>query len=227
MDFSQIGEKISLIYIPFLFAICFHEWAHAWAARKLGDRTAEMMGRLTLNPMAHIDPLGTVLFPMMAVLSGGNFFFGWAKPVPVSSRNLAHPRKDMFWIAFAGPASNFFLAFVSAFLFAVNGLYNPMVQNAGAINSVLQFFIIINLSLGFFNLIPIHPLDGGKILARFLPERWNIWLEEKSQIIGIALFLLILADGFSGRGASFLSYPILFTANLFLGLWGYFFAVFL
>lgn len=223
MSFVEIGEKISLIFIPFLFAICFHEWAHAWVAKKFGDPTAELMGRLTLNPVSHMDPIGTVLFPMIAILSGGNFFFGWAKPVPVSERNLVHPRKDMFWIALAGPASNFFLAFVSAFIFAINGVYNPMVENANAINSVLQFFIIINLSLAFFNLIPIHPLDGGKILARFLPEQWNIWLDNNSQMLGFVLLFLIIADGFSGRG-SFLAYPIIFTANLFLGIWGYIFS---
>ena len=115
------------------------------------------------------------------------------------------------------------MAFVSAFIFAINGVYNPMVENANAINSVLQFFIIINLSLAFFNLIPIHPLDGGKILARFLPEQWNIWLDNNSQMLGFVLLFLIIADGFSGRG-SFLAYPIIFTANLFLGIWGYIFS---
>ncbi len=222
MDFIQIGEKISLIYVPFLFAICFHEWAHAWAAQKLGDPTAEMMGRLTLNPVAHMDPIGTVFFPMLAILSGGNFFFGWAKPVPVSERNLARPRKDMFWIALAGPGSNFFLAFVTALIYAINARFTPMPDYAGSINKILEFFIIINLSLAYFNLIPVHPLDGGKILARFLPENMNIWLEDNSQIISMGLFFLIIADGLNG-GSSFLSYPIIMTANIFLGLWGYLF----
>jgi Zn-dependent protease len=223
MDFFEIGERISLIFVPFLFAICFHEWAHAWAAKKLGDPTADLMGRLTLNPIAHMDIIGTVVFPMMAILSGGGFFFGWAKPVPVSERNLRHPRKDMFWIALAGPASNFFLAFVGALIFALNSRFNPSLDSAKALSGVFQFFVIINLALAFFNLIPVHPLDGGKIMARFLPERINIWLEENSQMIGFALLFLIIADGFSGRGASFLSMPILFTANLFLGFWGYIF----
>lgn len=222
MDFAQIGEKISLIYVPFLFALCFHEWAHAWVAQKLGDPTAERMGRLTLNPVSHMDPLGTVFFPMLAILSGGNFFFGWAKPVPVNERNLTRPRKDMFWIALAGPGSNFLLAFLSAFLFALNARYMPLVDYSLALNKILQFFIIINLSLAFFNLIPVHPLDGGKILARFLPENINIWLEDNSQMIGFGLFFLIIADSLNG-GQSFLATPILVTANLFLGLWGYFF----
>lgn len=223
MDFFELGEKISLVFIPFLFAICFHEWAHAWAAKKLGDPTADVMGRLTLNPVAHIDMVGTILFPMMAILSGGGFFFGWAKPVPVSERNLKNPRKDMFWIALAGPASNFLLAFLGALLFAINGRYNTSLDSAKAFSEVLQFFVLINLALAFFNLIPIHPLDGGKIMARFLPERINIWLEENSQMIGFAVLFFIIASALTGRGASVLSTPILFTANLFLGIWGYIF----
>jgi Zn-dependent protease len=129
----------------------------------------------------------------------------------------------MFWIALAGPASNFFLAFVGALIFALNSRFNPSLDSAKALSGVFQFFVIINLALAFFNLIPVHPLDGGKIMARFLPERINFWLEENSQMIGFALLFLIIADGFSGRGASFLSMPILFTANLFLGFWGYIF----
>ncbi len=225
MDIFAIAERVSLIFIPFLFAISFHEWAHAWVARRLGDPTAETMGRLTLNPISHMDPFGTVLFPMMAILSGGGFFFGWAKPVPVSTRNLSNPRKDMFWIALAGPASNFFLAFVGALAFALNARFNPSFETAKAVNAILQFFVIINLALAFFNLIPVHPLDGGKIMARFLPERINIWLEDNSQMISFVLLFLIIADGFSGRGASFLSKPIMFTANLFIGLWGFIFAI--
>lgn len=222
MDFAQIGEKISLIYVPFLFALCFHEWAHAWMAARFGDLTAERMGRLTLNPTAHMDPLGTVFFPMIAIISGGGFFFGWAKPVPVNERNLVRPRNDMFWIALAGPGSNFILAFISAFLLAANSRFLPIPDYAEAISTILRFFIIINLSLAYFNLIPVHPLDGGKILARFLPENINQWLEDNSQIIGLSLFVLIIADGMNG-GPSILSYPIFITETLFLGLWGYFF----
>lgn len=223
MDFFQIGERVALIFIPFLFAISFHEWAHAWVARRLGDPTAEMMGRLTLNPVSHMDPIGTVVFPMLAILSGSGFFFGWAKPVPVSERYLRHPRKDMFWIALAGPASNFFLAFFGALAFAANATLNPNVEMAKSITQVLQFFVIINLALAYFNLLPIHPLDGGKILARFLPESANIWLEDNSQMLSYAFLFLMIASAFSGRG-SFLSYPIILTADFFLGIWGYLFS---
>ncbi len=221
MDFAQIGEKISLIYVPFLFALCFHEWAHAWMARRLGDLTAERMGRLTLNPTAHMDPLGTVVFPMIAIISGG-FFFGWAKPVPVNERNLSHPRKDMFWIALAGPGSNIVLAFVSALLVGLNSRFTPIPNYAQVISSILELFLLVNLSLAFFNLIPVHPLDGGKILARFLPEHINNWLEDNSQAIGIGLFILIVADSMSG-GGSFLIFPIMQTAKILLGISGYIF----
>ena len=226
MDLMTIGEKIALFFIPFLFALCFHEWAHAFVAKRKGDQTAEMMGRLTLNPMAHIDLFGTVIFPLMVILGGLPIFFGWAKPVPVDSRNLSDPKRDMFWIAFAGPLSNLFLAFIGAFFFALNARFNPDISNAGSFNQLLNFFISINLFLAVFNLLPIHPLDGGKILARFLPESWNVWLMDHHQFIGLGVFGLILLDGLSGSGVSFLAYPVIILANIFIGLWGYAFCHF-
>lgn len=224
MDIVEIGAQIGLFFIPFLFAICFHEWAHAWMARRKGDPTAEMMGRLTLNPGAHIDPLGTVVFPLLAILSGGYFFFGWAKPVPFSVRNLKNPRVDTFWIAIAGPLSNLLLAIIGAFVLAVNSRFNPVPANADVLTRMLHYFVLINISLMVFNFIPIHPLDGGKIIARFLPMRANIWLEENSRMLGMALLALIVLDGFTGHGAEFLSYPIMFLSNLFIGFFGYIFS---
>lgn len=224
MDFIEIGSKISLFFVPFLFAICFHEWAHAFVARLKGDPTAEIMGRLTLNPVPHIDPLGTVVFPMIAILSGGFFFFGWAKPVPVSVRNLKNPSKDMFWIAIAGPLSNLFLAIVAAFLLGANARFNPMPEYADAIFKILQFFIIINLSLMVFNFIPIHPLDGGKILARFLPASANEWLEQNSSMLGMALLGLILLDGLTGTGSTIIGAPVRFLYQLLVGASGYLFS---
>ncbi len=224
MDLVEVGSKISLFFIPFLFAICFHEWAHALVARIKGDPTAEMMGRLTLNPLPHIDPLGTVVFPMLAILSGGFFFFGWAKPVPVSVRNLKEPSKDMFWIAIAGPLSNLFLAVVAAFLLGANARFNPFPDYADAIMKILQFFIIINLSLMVFNFIPIHPLDGGKILARFLPSSANEWLENNSSTLGVALLAFIILDGLTGRGSTVIGTPVRFLYENLVGAAGYFFA---
>ena len=226
MDLIAMGEKVAFFFVPFLFALCFHEWAHAFVAKRKGDDTAEMMGRLTLNPIAHIDLFGTVIFPLIVILGGFPIFFGWAKPVPVDTRNLSNPKKDMFWIAFAGPLSNLFLAFTGAFLFAFNARFNPHISSAGAFNQLLNFFISINLFLAVFNLLPIHPLDGGKILARFLPEPWNIWLLNNHQLISLSLFGLILLDSFLGSGVSFLAYPVIVLANLFIGLWGYVFLLF-
>jgi Zn-dependent protease len=181
-------------YIPFLFALCFHEYAHGWTAQKLGDNTAKVMGRLTLNPMAHIDWVGTVLLPIMAILMPGLPLFGWAKPVPVNSRNLQNPRKDMFWVALAGPLSNVFLFLVGlgflAFIAKQSG-FVPSFQ----LQKMVYTFLALNLYLAVFNLLPIHPLDGGKVLARFLPLKWDLWLESKQDVLQWALLLLVILGG--------------------------------
>jgi len=214
MEFNAMMAKLGLFYVPFLFALCFHEFAHGWMAKRLGDRTAEDMGRLTLNPIAHMDLMGTVIFPIMAIVGGSPLFFGWAKPVPVLERNLSDPKKDMFWIALAGPASNILLAFIGLFVMTfinftpLNFGANPMIREG------LNLFILINLFLAIFNLIPIHPLDGGKILARFLPYRANKWLEDNSGILGMALFAIIIFDGISGGAMNFISAPVHLLHNI-------------
>lgn len=200
--------KFGTFFVPFLFALCFHEYAHGWVARLKGDRTAEMMGRLTLNPMAHLDWIGTVLLPAAAFFF--HFpFFGWAKPVPINSRNLKHPREDMFWIALAGPLSNILLAVVAAVLILPAVVVGLGVGGAGkALIEMLQDFILINLFLAFFNLIPLHPLDGGKIVARFLPYNWNHWLDENQGTLSWVLFIVFLMGGFR-----FLAVPVSWTAQ--------------
>ncbi len=181
-------------YIPFLFALCFHEYAHGWTAQKLGDNTAQVMGRLTLNPMAHIDWVGTVVLPIMAILMPGIPLFGWAKPVPVNSRNLENPRTGMFWVALAGPLSNILLFLVGlgflAFILKQNG-FEPSLQ----MQKMVFTFLALNLYLAFFNLLPIHPLDGGKVLARFLPLKWDLWLESKQDVLSMILLLLVILGG--------------------------------
>ncbi|MCB0356736.1 MAG: site-2 protease family protein, partial [Bdellovibrionales bacterium] len=167
----ELLYKVALFFPPFLFALCFHEYAHGWTARLFGDKTAEYMGRLTLNPLAHMDPLGTLILPIAGVALGG-FIFGWAKPVPVNERNLKHPKSQMFWIAFAGPLSNILLGFVGAFVYLLLDHYWQG-SMASAFLQMLEFFIIINAMLAVFNLLPVHPLDGGKILARFLSDELN------------------------------------------------------
>lgn len=187
-------------FVPFLFALCFHEFAHGVVARWRGDRTAEIMGRLTLNPAAHADPLGTVIFPIIGFLTHAPLF-GWAKPVPVDERNLKNPKVDMFWVAAAGPLSNLLLAVVSAFGLAVFYRYNfeavrEAQSGASQIYDVLQNFVLLNVYLAFFNLIPLHPLDGGKVLARFLPYSVNRKLEDM-QTYSSMLLLLLFVSGFA------------------------------
>lgn len=186
----EIGHKLGLYFVPFLFALCFHEYAHGWVARKLGDNTAERMGRLTLNPFAHADLLGTFVLPIAAILFGTPFF-GWAQPVPVDERNLKSPKNDMFWVALAGPGSNVLLAVVAVILFVVGAH-----MGSAAVMEISKIFLIINLFLAFFNLIPLHPLDGGKIIARFLPYNANRWLEDNASTMSWILLGVFLLGGF-------------------------------
>lgn len=192
MDF---GYKATLFFVPLLFALCFHEFAHGWVARRLGDRTAELMGRLTMNPTSHMDMLGTVILPLTAILFSWPVF-GWAKPVPVNARNLKNPRQDMFWIALAGPMSNVLLAVVAWGLLAFIWIFLGAWELQAPVTELMIFFLSINLLLALFNLIPLHPLDGGKILARFLPEEWNRKLEENQMMMQVALMMLIFTGGF-------------------------------
>ncbi len=167
---GDIGYKILMFLvatIALLPALTFHEWAHGFAAYKLGDSTAKADGRLSLNPLDHLDPLGSILLLLLG--------FGWAKPVPVMTRNFKKPRRDFAIVSFAGPFSNFVLGFVSAFLFvlsqnicAVNGFTSVTAQ---AITMIFQFSMLYNIGLGAFNLIPLPPLDGSNILMCMLPHK--------------------------------------------------------
>src|SRR5687768_7506099 len=133
MDFLDMGYKLATQFVPLLFALCFHEFAHGWVAKKRGDNTADMLGRLTLNPMAHADPIGTFLLPISAILFQSPILFGWAKPVPVNERNLKKPLSDMFWIALAGPLSNIFLAVVSALVLGFSIRFFAQTESMNAI----------------------------------------------------------------------------------------------
>ncbi|MCS3919504.1 site-2 protease family protein [Fervidibacter sacchari] len=186
------------IWVPvFILAISIHEAAHAWAAWRLGDPTAVAQGRLTLNPKAHLDPLGTIAF-IIAALSG--FGFGWAKAVPVNPYNLRNPNRDMALIAAAGPASNvlqaFFWTATLAFFASLFSLFPATLRYA--LDPVLEFIaqvciagVFVNLGLAAFNLIPLPPLDGSRILRLFLPHEWR-WRFDSLEMTGIGFILLIV-----------------------------------
>lgn len=180
---EQIIQVIALAALPVLFAITLHEAAHGFVARHFGDPTASQAGRISLNPLRHIDPIGTVVVPLLILLvSGGDFLFGWAKPVPVDFGRLRHPKKDMFWVAAAGPLSNLAMALGWALLFKLalvlpdNAYSEPMLKMS-------LIGINVNVVLLVLNLLPLPPLDGGRIAVSLLPmplamrfaqlERWG------------------------------------------------------
>ena len=168
MDLEKIIYTIAVWAIPVIFAITVHEVAHGWVANKLGDGTAKMLGRLTLNPIKHIDPIGTIVVPIALVLLSG-FAFGWAKPVPVNPRNFKNPRKDMVLVAIAGPLANVFMVILWAIFLKLVSVAVSDINLAKGLMAMGQAGVIINLVLFVFNLFPIPPLDGSKVLAGFVP----------------------------------------------------------
>jgi Zn-dependent protease len=158
----------SVWVLPLLFAITFHEAAHGFAAHRLGDDTAYQLGRVSFNPLRHIDPFGTIILPAMLLLSHSPFLFGYAKPVPVNFKNLHNPRLDMVWVALAGPATNIILALVAALAF--HALPLAPADTAQWIADNLKNTLVINVVLAIFNMLPIPPLDGGRVAVGLLPN---------------------------------------------------------
>jgi len=166
---SNLIQTILIYALPVIFAITVHEAAHGYVARHFGDDTAEVMGRVTLNPMKHIDPIGTILMPLMLYFAtSGAFLFGYAKPVPVNFGRLRHPKRDMIWVALAGPVSNFIQAILWAVLFIV--LVAAGFDSKHFFIQMAQGGILVNLVMWAFNLFPLPPLDGGRVLAGLLPS---------------------------------------------------------
>jgi Zn-dependent protease len=196
LDLNAFLKNVSIWVIPVLIAITLHEVAHGWMARYFGDRTAELLGRLSLNPLRHIDPIGTVLVPGLMLAVGGPVF-GWAKPVPTATSVLRNPRRAMIFVALAGPAANIIMA---ALWCAVLGAIIRVKGNVTLdywIAEMAQAGIWVNVVLAVFNLLPIPPLDGGRVLAGLLPPRLAARLE-KIEPVGLVLVLGLSAFGMFG-----------------------------
>lgn len=174
---------IALWILPFLLAVVFHEWAHGYVAKRLGDDTASVLGRLTLNPLAHVDPVGTLALPAILLVTGSPFMFGWAKPVPVNFGRLRNPRRDMVLVAVAGPLMNLVLAAASAAGLALIGRLAIGAPESGAGLKIAEPLAImctmslqLNVVLAVFNMLPIPPLDGGRVAVGLLPRELAIGL---------------------------------------------------
>jgi len=193
MDFASL-ERIALAAVPIILAITVHEAAHGYVAKMFGDSTAWMLGRVTLNPFKHIDPIGTVVVPLAMLLLGG-ILFGWAKPVPVNFGNLRHPKRDMFWVAAAGPGANLAMALLWAILYGLVSGRGPLASAGLQVMSLIG--VGINVALMVLNLLPILPLDGGRIAVSLLPHSLAVPFAQTERY-GFFIVIALLATGVLG-----------------------------
>ncbi|MFD2110628.1 site-2 protease family protein [Thiorhodococcus fuscus] len=190
-------QLLAVLAVPVLFAITVHEAAHGWVANRLGDRTAFMLGRVTFNPLRHVDPIGTILVPTVTFLLAG-FLFGWAKPVPVNWRNLGHPRRDMALVAVAGPGANLLMALAWGLAIQLGLVLMPFSQwIALPLIYTGASGVLINVFLMVLNLFPLLPLDGGRILNALLPPRIAYYFS-RLEPFGLIVLLALLATGLLG-----------------------------
>jgi Zn-dependent protease len=196
VDITSLVQTVLIYALPVIFAITVHEAAHGYAARYFGDDTAYDMGRMTLNPIRHIDPVGTVLMPLMLYFAtSGAFLFGYAKPVPVQFGNLRHPKRDMIWVALAGPASNFAMAIGWALVLVA--LVASGVDESFFLR-MAQGGVLVNLVMWAFNLFPLPPLDGGRVLAGLLPRGGVQTLLARIEPFGFFIILALVLAGVIG-----------------------------
>lgn len=207
MDFAHIIQTVAIYALPVLFAITVHEAAHGYAARHFGDNTAHILGRITLNPLKHIDPVGTIAMPLLLYFAtSGAFLFGYAKPVPVNFGQLRNPKRDMIWVALAGPAANLVQAVLwtmGLYFLAATGVTEPFFVK------MCQGGVMVNLVIFAFNLLPLPPLDGGRILVGLLPHR-QAELVSRVEPFG---FFIVMALVVSGLVGSLWLWPLMQLTN--------------
>lgn len=206
-------QKIAIYALPVIFAITVHEAAHGYIARYFGDTTAESLGRITLNPIKHIDPIGTILVPALLVLSGTGFLFGWAKPVPVDFSRLRNPKRDMRWVAAAGPASNFLMAIFWAVVYKFSAMAGDFAVPLALMG---QAGILVNVVLMVLNLLPLPPLDGGRIAVSLMPNQMAYKFAQLERYGFIILLVLM----FTGILSKIMMPFILVLLTMFGGIFG-------
>jgi len=216
MDELTLVQRIVVWLLPVVFAITGHEVAHGWMAKQYGDRTAQQQGRLTLNPLKHIDPLGTIIIPGLMLITFTGFIFGWAKPVPVDPRHFKNPKQAMMMVALAGPLSNLLMAIVWALLARLGVMFHQIEFIAMPLIYSGVAGISINLILCLVNLLPIPPLDGSRVLSGLLPDYWA-WQFNRLERFGFIILMILLATNILG---AILAYPMYIAQQLFFGLAG-------